>query len=136
MILSRAPLTTGNKYDPMQSDIWALGISIYWVATKTYPFKLSDQMNFFENLKNDKFNFEKVSDLELRNVIKACLTVDPNKRPTTEDIINMPYCQNSKNTFGLKSKIPKSQIASSCAIIKPIKSKKYLSRLNFPKILV
>lgn len=72
-------------HDPIKSDIWSLGVTIYQIASGELPFGAT---NGSELLHEIKMGYEKIKWLPpaLSYIIKICLQTDPNKRPTIDEI--------------------------------------------------
>lgn len=75
----------------LKSDIWALGCIMYELCQREPPFNAKTH---YDLVKKIKAGF--VADLpdvyspELKDVIGRCLTVNPDKRPDTASLLNLP----------------------------------------------
>ncbi|KAL0233902.1 hypothetical protein PCE1_002407 [Barthelona sp. PCE] len=86
--LYRAP----EMYDPWRkqiigkpSDIWALGVVLYYLCTLETPFP---EENPKLAVLNNHYVLPDGVASEYRTIIRACLMSDPMQRPTTDDLIN------------------------------------------------
>lgn len=73
-------------HDPLKSDIWSLGITLYELASGNLPF---GAQNGSELLYEIKCGYEKIPYISstMSNVIKMCLMKDPSKRPTVDQLL-------------------------------------------------
>ncbi|EAY09876.1 protein kinase, putative [Trichomonas vaginalis G3] len=82
---------TNGMYNPIVTDIWALGVTIYYLSTSTYPFDAETEEQLVEKINNCKYSTEKIKDDRLRDLIARCLVVNPNERANVNELLNMPY---------------------------------------------
>lgn len=80
-----------KAYNPMAADVWAIGITLYFMATHQYPFYSPDPVLLARQIDIGVYADEKVDDPFMRQLIGKCLVVNPEKRATIDDIINLPY---------------------------------------------
>ena len=80
-----------KEHNPMQSDIWALGITLYFLITGDFPFysNSKDQLNYI--IERGQYSSQKITDPLIKQIISRCLTIDATKRPTIDQILEMPY---------------------------------------------
>lgn len=73
------------------SDIWALGCIIYELCTKEPPFNAKTHFELIQKIQLGKYKeIPSVYSPELRNVIAICLRPNPNHRPDTAQLLNLP----------------------------------------------
>ncbi|KAI5547425.1 protein serine/threonine kinase protein [Trichomonas vaginalis G3] len=130
--LFMAPEVYCKKYTPMKSDIWSLGVTLYFLATQTYPFNAPDIEKLKQCISIGLFATDKVQNKNLLAVISKCLDRDPEKRPTADEILQMPYFkENGKSSGGCCSLFYKCARFSK-NIVKPcIKSQRSFGSLQF-----
>lgn len=80
-----------KQYNAMKADIWSLGISLYYMATKTYPFNSPDPTKIPQLVNIGLFPKERVTNKHLRKVICRCLERNPDKRPSIYEVMKMPF---------------------------------------------
>ncbi|EAX97269.1 CAMK family protein kinase [Trichomonas vaginalis G3] len=80
-----------EEYNAMKSDIWAAGVTFYFLATRKYPFRSETIDSLKEVILTGQYKSRNISDLELQDVISMCLKVDPNDRASIDELLSMPY---------------------------------------------
>lgn len=89
---------SGEKYDIFKADVWALGVSLYYIAVGQLPFLSKDPELLIKSIQSGIFMEGLIEDPLLRELIKGCLTPDPDERCTCDDLLEMPYFDVIKNT--------------------------------------
>lgn len=79
-----------KKYNPLKADIWALGVTFFYIVTKTYPFISNDREVMQNIIDAGVFPAYKVRNLKLRALIAKCFAFYPEKRPCIHEIIENP----------------------------------------------
>ena len=77
-----------EKYNE-NSDLWSLGIIIYVLSFKEYPYKGSDKAKLLKNIKENKLN--NIKNDELGDLIKKLLIEDPKKRLNWNQYFNHSF---------------------------------------------
>ncbi|CAI2373105.1 unnamed protein product [Moneuplotes crassus] len=86
-----SPEIVSDQPYKQSSDIWSLGVLLYELCCLTPPFAGSNFNDLCENIKIGKYEDIPVFySEELGQLIKAMLNVDPNMRPTINDILQHP----------------------------------------------
>lgn len=75
----------------LYSDIWSLGCLLYELCAKEPPFNARTHIELFHKIKAGRVSpIPPVYSGELQKVITSCLQVNPNTRPSTVDLLNLP----------------------------------------------
>lgn len=75
----------------LYSDIWSLGCIIYELCAKEPPFNARTHIDLFHKIKAGRVSpLPPVYSAELQKVINSCLQVNPNSRPDTAQLLNLP----------------------------------------------
>lgn len=75
-----------------RSDIWSLGCFLFELATFNPPFEATNHLSLALKIKNGKV--ERIPSRfseELNRVIAWMLSIDQSKRPSIEDLLNLPH---------------------------------------------
>ena len=77
-----------------KSDIWSLGWVVYESIMLRPPFKAQDMKGLYMKVIKGKYKpIPEYFSNELRSVIKSMLQIEPNKRPSWEDLLNSKFIQ-------------------------------------------
>ncbi|EAX98395.1 CAMK family protein kinase [Trichomonas vaginalis G3] len=126
----------GTDYDGTKGDIWSFGITLHVLCSLELPFQFNGDFNFIKSIYNNSLILEIKPQGLMGLVIKNCLTVDPQERPTSSQI--MKFIEDRQGTFlGIrKTKIEKQNI-SGCSLPRLIFSvNKNISNNSNGKLLV
>ncbi|KAL2258224.1 hypothetical protein VTK26DRAFT_8561 [Humicola hyalothermophila] len=83
-------ICAAEKYT-LKSDIWSLGCIIYELCTREPPFNAKTHYQLVQKIKEGKIApLPPVYSAELYAVIKDCLRVNPDRRPDTATLLNLP----------------------------------------------
>lgn len=83
-----------QKFNPMAADIWALGVTLYYIAVRKYPFKSKKTAKILTKIQTASYKKELVTDPDLLDIIERCLKIDPKERATCDELLAMPYFKN------------------------------------------
>lgn len=84
----------GQPYDH-EVDVWSLGVILYILLCGFPPFYHESTAALYKQIKKGKYDFpspywDDISD-EAKSLVRGMLTVDPNKRLTTQAILDHPW---------------------------------------------
>ena len=83
-------ICAAEKYT-LKSDIWSLGCIIYELASREPPFNAKSHFQLVQKIKEGKIApLPPIYSSELMGVIKDCLRVNPDRRPDTATLLNLP----------------------------------------------
>ena len=87
-------------------DIWALGVTLFNLLTKDYPFKGRDLFELSEKIKSDTiepdFSLLGEDREQLKFLLRRILEKDPSRRISIDEFINDPWVtDNGQNVVDL-----------------------------------
>lgn len=86
-----APEILAKKpYDPFKADIWAVGITIYFIATRKFPWCIRKKSELLNAIEAQLIDFAILPNDDYRNLVKKCLNLNPKLRPTCEELLSLP----------------------------------------------
>ena len=102
-----SPECVHNKFSNKKSDIWSLGCVLYDLITGFPPFNGESEYLIFEKSTEAKYIFPEgvVNDLA-KDLIEKIIVVDPEKRPTIDEILNHPYLKNEYQDKNFLQNLP------------------------------
>lgn len=80
-----------DKYNPIIADVWSIGVTLYFMATRMMPFYSNDQLSLQRMIEAGIYPEDEIHNLLLRKVISKCLEVNTHKRATIQELLDMPY---------------------------------------------
>ena len=93
--LTMAPEVLNDEDYNYKCDIWSLGVIIYQLSFKEYPYRGKTDTALYKKIKNDGYKcLKKSGDSKLDNLIRNLLILDPNKRYTWEQYFNDEFFTN------------------------------------------
>ncbi len=95
-----SPELVNNKQYTIKSDIWSLGVLLYEMMALKMPFDANSlPMLTLKIIKGNYAPPPQIYTSDLRNLVSQLLSVDPNKRPTADEILKMPIIKNGIKNF-------------------------------------
>jgi serine/threonine protein kinase len=81
----------GTGTDPRATDVWALGITFFQMATGNLPWTLTSIEEAIEQIRNGIVIYPPNMSDGLREVLQKMLTVNETDRATMQEMLNMPF---------------------------------------------
>jgi len=97
LLLTIAPEILENGHFSLKNDLWSLGIILYYLMFKEYPFNGINEYQLIEQIKKGK-KLKKSKNEEFNDLIEKLLVKDINKRISWENYFKHPFF-NSNNSF-------------------------------------
>jgi NIMA (never in mitosis gene a)-related kinase len=95
-----SPEIISNKPYDAKSDIWALGVLLYELMTFKMPFNAVSLPLLSIKINRGVYKPPPSTySYEIRDLLKKCLTIDPDKRPSIDQILKLPLIKNRINNF-------------------------------------
>ena len=95
--LTMAPEILKSENYAFKSDIWSLGIIIYFILNKEYPFNGKNEMLLYDDIMTDKKFKLSSNDEKLNDLIIKMLKININERISWDDYFNHPFFFNFYN---------------------------------------
>lgn len=80
-----------KEFDPFKSDIWAIGVTFYYLATQGYPFTTNEKDILLKQIQNGRLPLYNIDNTKLQKIVKWCLSYDPENRPTVDQLLETSY---------------------------------------------
>ncbi|KAI0436269.1 kinase-like domain-containing protein [Xylaria telfairii] len=121
----------------LKSDIWSLGCVIYELCAREPPFNAKSHFQLVQKIKEGKVaTLPRVYSAELMAVIRDCLKVNPDLRPDTAALLNLPVVRlmrTQREAVDMKSRLSMKEVALE---IKLKEVEKRLTNIEADKALV
>ncbi len=89
-----SPEILENNLYKEKSDIWSLGITIYFMLFKEYPFNGNNKEILLHQIKSNNITLKNTNNYILNDLITRMLMIDVNRRISWEDYFNHPFFEN------------------------------------------
>jgi [calcium/calmodulin-dependent protein kinase] kinase len=86
----------GGKVHGEKTDLWALGITFFYLLTGEYPWKdAKHPLQLKEMVCSQEIDFSAIKNKDARDLISGLLEKDPEKRATLPKLIDHPWVTNN-----------------------------------------
>lgn len=109
-----------KSYNAIKADIWALGVTFYYLSTQTYPFFGNNRKELIKEVTTGLLPIFKVHNSGLRQVITACLQMDPNNRPSVDELLELPYFESIRANIARRGNIRMANSQNQLNIRQPV----------------
>ena len=103
-----------QPYDATKADIWSLGVSIYHMLTKQFPFEGKNKGELYSNICNSAFDIPEHISEQCTDALQKMLEKDPCKRWSAHSLLGHPWLAGhipqsfpSHNKFHIDDKLVK-----------------------------
>ena len=94
----------GEKDYDYKCDLWSIGIIIYQLFFKDYPYKGNNQLAIYNKIKNEgKKILKRTNNNNLDNLIDSLLIKDPKERINYEEYFEHPFFKNKLNDIKINN---------------------------------
>ena len=115
-----------KPYDPFKADIWSVGVTLFFLATNHFPWKIDSEQTVTECITSGCADYSRVPEREYAILISKCIKLDPMQRPSIDELLESPmfaefhsrrkvFLKPSKGSMQTQSLIKLSRL-----IVKPI----------------
>ena len=91
-----APEMIDNKDYSFSVDIWSLGIILYCLQYRRFPFCDENMSGIYQKIHNEEPFFQCQYN-DINAVIRQCLKKNPDERPSSMDLLNLKWIQGYQN---------------------------------------
>ncbi|XP_028618924.1 sperm motility kinase X-like [Grammomys surdaster] len=91
-----------QSYDPRALDIWSMGVVLYIMVTKHYPFKATTYDKMKEEMQDPHYYIPPKLPAHVASLIVQLFTIDPMQRPKIGDIMEHQWLQGSEELSKIK----------------------------------
>ena len=95
-----SPEIINNKPYDKKSEIWSLGVLLYQIMTFKMPFNAQSLPLLSIKINRGVYSPPPSTySAEIKDILKKCLSLDPAKRPSINDILQLPIIKERINSF-------------------------------------
>ncbi|RKO95892.1 kinase-like protein, partial [Caulochytrium protostelioides] len=90
-------ITAGSlSFDGPKADVWACGITLYYMLTRRFPFDFDEELNLlslYERIANGAFEMPAEFPADLQELMTQILHRDPKLRASVQDVLKHAWAQ-------------------------------------------
>lgn len=91
LIYSAPEMFSNQGFDPFKTDIWALGISFFYIATGFYPYPNCSSDELRDLISLGQLDFSNVQmDTKIKTLIMKMTSINPLFRPSAHKLLKLP----------------------------------------------
>lgn len=79
------------EYNPIHADIWAMGVTLFIIATGKLPFRGRSTGDLVNKIEKGIYDSYEIEDEDLRALIGRCLEINPKDRANVNELLHMNY---------------------------------------------
>lgn len=83
-------MVCGLDYDPSKSDIWSIGITLYYMVTGSLPFMDKELKSLYQKIVAGNIEYPEYLSENMKNLIGSMLCSNPKSRRTLNSLSEMP----------------------------------------------
>eukprot|EP00177_Eucheuma_denticulatum_P004974 GFKZ01009046.1.p1 GENE.GFKZ01009046.1~~GFKZ01009046.1.p1 ORF type:complete len:499 (-),score=66.65 GFKZ01009046.1:1655-3061(-) len=91
-------------YSGRKVDVWALGVTVYYLLTGTIPFEAGNLITLFELIGNGDYHEPEWLNDSCKDVLRSMLTVDWEKRISIDELLRHPWIQRGNTHYTQKQR--------------------------------
>ncbi|OHS98716.1 CAMK family protein kinase [Tritrichomonas foetus] len=108
-----------HVFNPISVDIWALGITFYQMAVGSLPWTTGD---YYSEITSGILMIPPDIDVPICQMLRKMLELDPKKRPSPKDIMNLPLFRTIESSLSTSMGLPTMAMLTPSLPSKPIKN--------------
>jgi MAP/microtubule affinity-regulating kinase len=93
-------------YSTQKADIWSLGILLFTIVTGIFPFLGNDDHRIVRQIRHGDLSFPTGMNCEAELLIRRLTKVNPNERPTIDEVLEDPYFAGLRDDPGKAACVP------------------------------